>query len=135
MVNYQNGALTCCDMAQMKTLLAQQSNENARRRGNALAEDLKREDAIRWGYSLGVNRRFEILSLAVCPTDVVAVLQHQERDRAQTEWSVAAFDSEKGELRYQHRFTNEPLPGGLLIDSQGTIVVMMLDGSVLCYSG
>ena len=103
----------------------QQSNENARRRGNALAEDLKREDAIRWGYSLGVNRRFEILSLAVCPTDVVAVLQHQERDRAQTEWSVAAFDSEKGELRYQHRFTNEPLPGGLLIDSQGNIVVMM----------
>jgi len=143
MVNYRHGALTCWELAQVKTLLAQQADEKARRRGLVNSErdavgwanELKRSDAIRWGYSLGQKKRFEVLSLAVSPQDVVAVLQHLEGDRAQPEWSLVALDGTTGELRNQHRFTNEPLPGGLLIDSQGRVVVMMLDGSVLCYGG
>ena len=143
MVNYRHGALSCWELAQVKTLLAQQADEKARRRGLVNSErdavgwanELKRSDAIRWGYSLGHKKRFEVLSLAVSPQDVVAVLQHLEGDRAQPEWSLVALDGTTGELRNQHRFTNEPLPGGLLIDSQGRVVVMMLDGSVLCYGG
>ena len=95
--------------------------------------DMTRDETIRWGYSLGRQQRFEVLSLALCPNEVVAVLQHQQEHRAQPEWSVAALDAEAGKMRFQHPFSAEPLPGGLLIEHDGRVVVVMLDGSVLCY--
>jgi hypothetical protein len=133
MVNYQHGALTCCEAAQVKALLAPQVGENAPKISGTVAEQLSRDDTIRWGYSLGREQRFEVLSLAVCAGDVVAVLQHQQGRRAQPEWSVAAWETEAGKPRFQHRFSNEPLPGGLLVEHDGRVVVVMLDGSVLCY--
>ncbi len=133
MVNYQHGALTCCEAAQVQALLAPQVGENAKKISGTVAEQLSRDDTVRWGYSLGREQRFEVLSLAVCTGDVVAVLQHQQGRRAQPEWSVSAWETETGKPRFQHRFSNEPLPGGLLVDHDGRVVVVMLDGSVLCY--
>jgi hypothetical protein len=133
MVNYQHGALTCCEASQVQALLAPQVGENAKKISGTVAEQLSQDDTIRWGYSLGRQQRFEVLSLAVCAGDVVAVLQHQQGRRAQPEWSVAAWETETGKPRFQHHFSNEPLPGGLLVDHDGRVVVVMLDGSVLCY--
>jgi len=134
MVNYQHGALTCSEREKVKALLVgEQADDADRRRGLNVAGQLTRDETIRWGYSLGRQQRFEVLSLALCPNEVVAVLQQQQEHRAQPEWSVAALDAEAGKMRFQHPFSAEPLPGGLLIEHDGRVVVVMLDGSVLCY--
>ena len=133
MVNYQNGALTCSEAAKVRDQLVNRGDEAARRRGEGVADQLTREDTIRWGFSLGRKQRFEVLSLALGPDEVVAVLQHQQEHRAQPEWSVAALDIDEGGLSFQQHFTNEPLPGGLLIEHDGRVVVVMLNGTVYSY--
>ena len=85
------------------------------------------------GIQPGTKAAVRGVSLAICAEDVVAVLQHQQEHRAQPEWSVAAWETEAGKPRFQHHFFNEPLPGGLLVEHDGRVVVVMLDGSVLCY--
>ena len=69
------------------------------------------------------------------PAEAVAVLQFQQGDRAQPQWYVAALDKGDGKPRFRDEFHTEPLPGGLLIDRDGRVAVMMLNGSVICYGG
>ena len=39
-----------------------------------------------------------------------------------------------GKPIFQHELRSDPLPGGLLIDRKGQIIVSLLDGGVLCLS-
>jgi hypothetical protein len=137
MVNLRHGTLACCDASKVKEEIdgkpADRPADDRRRRN--LAAQLQEAGAIRWEYSLGNKDRFEVLSLAVCPDEVVAVLEFQRGDRAQPQWWVAALGMKDGKPGFRDEFHTEPLPGGLLIDRDGRVTVMMLNGSVICYGG
>ena len=70
--------------------------------------------------------------MVVCPNAIVAVVQQQNKNRAQPQWFVAAFDKEKGRRLWQQEIFGKPLPDGLLVDRDGQVVVTMLDGSLIC---
>ena len=139
LVNFRHGTLACCEAGQVKDgiarMLADRPADDRRRRNRNLAGQLQEAGAIRWEYSLGDKDRFEVLSLALCPEEVIAVLQFRQGDRAQPQWYVAALGMEDGKPRFRDEFHSEPLPGGLLIDREGRVAVMMLNGSVICYGG
>ena len=135
MVNYQNGKLTCYDSNQVADRLQKgfpSSEDKPRRRRAALAEVFDAEGAVRWQSDLGESNKFEALSLAVCPNAIVAVMQYQQKYRSQPQWFVVAFDAEDGIIYWRHEIDSEPLPGGLLVDRGGQILVTMLKGDVLC---
>ena len=139
LVNFRNGTVACCDAGKfdegIRGMLAERENNDRRRRNASLASRLIETKAIRWEYRLGDENRFEVLSLAVCPNGVVAVLQLLEGDRAQPQWFLAVLDLENGKPRYRDELHSEPLPGGLLVDRDGGVMVSMLDGSVIGYAG
>jgi len=97
-----------------------------------VAGSLSSLQAIRWQNDLDQANKFEAVSLAVCPTTIVAVLKYQSRHRAQPEWYVVAFNAENGESHFEHKLTSAPLPDGLLVDRDGQIIVCMLNGDVHC---
>ena len=98
----------------------------------SLADDFAAAGALRWQSDLGESNKFEAVSLVVCPNAIVAVIQQQQKNRAQPQWYVAAFEKEKGRKLWQQEINGKPLPDGLLVDRDGQIVVTMLDGSLLC---
>ena len=67
--------------------------------------------------------KFETVSIVACPESVVAVVKYQMRFRAQPQWFVAALAVGNGRVLFQHELHTEPLPGGLLIDKDGQIIV------------
>ena len=71
------------------------------------------------------------MSLVVGPNAIVAVVQHQQKYRAQPQWFVVAFDQGSGKATWRHEIKDEPLPGGLLINRDGRIVVTTLAGNLL----
>ncbi len=135
LVNFLHGKLTCADAEKVSEQLSRSSDNQSRPIAGArrsLADDFAATGALRWQSDLGESNKFEAISLVVCPNAIVAVIQQQQKNRAQPQWYVAAFDKAKGRKLWQQEINGKPLPDGLLVDRDGQIVVTMLDGSLLC---
>ena len=130
LVNFKNGLLTCCDTGALSERITAGLEGTNRR--NTLAANLAQKKAIRWQSSLGETNKFEAMSLAVCPNMVVAVVQHQQKYRAQPQWFAVAFDKSTGKESWRQEIRDEPQPGGLLVDRSGRVVITTLRGSLLC---
>jgi len=133
LVNFKHGLLTCCDTS--KVLERINADEPAKGSRGTVASDLSKTKAIRWQSSLGESNKFEAMSLVVGPNAIVAVVQHQQKYRAQPQWFVVAFDQASGKATWRHEVKDEPLPGGLLVDRDGRIVVTTLAGNLLSLVG
>ncbi len=132
LVNYRNGRLTCCDAKKVSNRVTEGvPATNNRRRRPSLAEAFV-ADGARWQTDLGEPNKFETVSLAVSPNAVVAVVQHQQKYRAQPQRYVIAFNVESGAVLWRHEIAEHPLPGGLLIDRDGRVVVTTISGSMIC---
>jgi outer membrane protein assembly factor BamB len=138
LVNFRDGKLTCCDASKVADRIEKGPTPPERpgpRFWYGLANEFDRDGAVRWVSDLGEPDEFEVVSLAVCPDAVVAVVKFQPRHQAYPQWSVAALRSQDGtELWFwRHNLPSTPLPGGLLVGREGQVVVTMLDGSVLSF--
>jgi outer membrane protein assembly factor BamB len=136
LVNYRNGKLTCCDADKVKQRVAAgyiKRPGNQRRRRANLADSFV-ADGPRWQTDLGEPNKFETVSLAIAANAAIAVVQQQQKYRAQPQRYVLAFDSKTGRTIWRHELFEEPIPGGLLIDRDGSVVVTTLNGSVVCFS-
>ncbi|MHC4353247.1 MAG: PQQ-binding-like beta-propeller repeat protein [Planctomycetota bacterium] len=133
LVNLRDGKLTCWDAAKTAERITKglPVPERLSRHRSGLAEALKGDNAIRWASDMD-QKEFEVVSLAVCPTSVVAVLKYQAPARAHPEWFLVAFNSQNGTPYWFWRYPLQatPLPGGLLVGRDGQIVLTMLDGTV-----
>ncbi|MHC4404354.1 MAG: PQQ-binding-like beta-propeller repeat protein, partial [Planctomycetota bacterium] len=134
LVNFRNGKLICCDGEKVVERVKKgfpPTNKPGRRQWNALAGAFQSDGAVRWVSDLG-EQEFEVVSLAVCPASVVAVVKYQVRARAHPQWSLIAVNSQNGTPYWFWRYplSSNPLPGGLLVGSEGQVVVTMLNGNV-----
>lgn len=77
-----------------------------------LAKSLLDEGELKWREDFG--EQFEVLSLALTPTAVVAVVRNQDMLRSQRQWWASAFRGDTGRLMLRLELPSEPLPGGLL---------------------
>jgi outer membrane protein assembly factor BamB len=138
MVNFQNGELTCCEADKVQARLEKgypKRPAGTRRFRLNLSAAFKTDGAVRWTSDLGESNKFEALSLAVCPNAILAVVQFQQKYRAQPQWYVVAFDKQKGAPLWRQELRDEPLPGGLLVDRDGRVIVSMLAGGLTCFAG
>ncbi|MHC4494274.1 MAG: outer membrane protein assembly factor BamB family protein, partial [Planctomycetota bacterium] len=134
LVNFRDGKLICCDgdkaLERIEKGLPKTATP-AQRRWLGLANALERNKEIRWSSDLD-QKEFEVVSLAVCPTSVVAVVKYQARARAHPEWFLVAVNSQNGTPYWFWRYPlqSKPLPGGLLVGRDGQIVLTMLNGNI-----
>ena len=134
LVNFRNGKLTCFDADNALRRVKEGFPKTDRprpQRWRALADAFRKDEGVRWESNLG-EQEFELVSLAVCPTSVVAVVKYQVRIRAHPQWFLVALNSRSGTPYWFWRYPlpSKPLPGGLLIDRDGRVIVTMLNGNV-----
>ena len=135
LVNFKHGSITCYDTDRvLEQMQIGVEGPSDRRRGRtSLTDALRDADAVRWETNLGESNKFEAVSLVVCPNAVIAVVRNQQKFRSQPQWYLTALEAKSGRLMFQRELRGDPLPGGLLVDRDGRIVVTMLDGRVLGY--
>jgi outer membrane protein assembly factor BamB len=135
LVNFKHGKITCIDAKKATARIEQGRGKvpGGRRRWLFnLANAFERDASILWQTDLDQSEKFEAISLAVTPGQVVAVVQFQQQFRAQPEWQVVAVDAENGRQIFRQTLHQEPLPGGLLVGPKGEIVVTFLEGGLAC---
>lgn len=135
MVNFKHGKVTCCDADKVAERIGQgydDTRSDRRPPFASLAAALVSEGAVRWQTDLDQSM-FEAISLAVCPNAIVGVVRYQQQARAQPQWFLVALDTKDGRTLAQRELQGDPLPGGLLVDRDGQVIVTMLDGDVVCF--
>jgi hypothetical protein len=64
---------------------------------------------------------------------LVAVARYQDIRRAVPQYFVVSLNPEDGSQISQAELPSEPLPGGLLIDRKGRVIVNLLNGNLACF--
>ena len=113
-----------------------QTGNPAARRWRGLATELDAGAGPRWKSDLSSPNKFEVLSLALTPDRVLAVVQFQDWTRAHPQWQLVAFQKNDGTpiWFWRHNLPLEPLPGGLAIGRQGQVIVAALNGTVASFA-
>ena len=139
MVNFRHGKLTCLDANIVAQRMRERSGADDRPRGDRpgsrfynLALAMQQDGGVLWQTDLGQPNKFEVVSLAVCPNAIVAVVGHQVRVRAQPQWFAVALKAEDGKQLWKKELRGKPLPGGLLVDRAGQVIITMLGGDIRC---
>ena len=134
LINFKFGKIACLNTDDVLAGMTEGLPKNSdRRRWVNLTDEMREADKARWESDLGEGNKFEAVALVVCPNAVLSVVKHQLKFRARPQWYLAALDAKNGKPLWQQELRGEPLPGGLLVDRHGLIVVTMLDGSLITF--
>ncbi|NNE90865.1 MAG: PQQ-binding-like beta-propeller repeat protein [Verrucomicrobiales bacterium] len=134
--NFKYGKITALDTAAVSEK-AQKGFEEGPNRNNRWTRNvvsaLTSRGEERWQSNLGDSGKFETLSLAVAPNAVITVARYQDLRRAMPQHFLTAMNPKNGKQLWQTELLDEPLPGALIVDHEGRILVNFLDGSVACF--
>jgi outer membrane protein assembly factor BamB len=139
LIDSRSGRLACYgadDVAAQIEKGFPKTGNPAARRWQGLWSEIDAGAGARWKSDLNNPNKFEVLSLAMTPDRVVAVVQFQDWTRAHPQWQLAAFGKDDGTPIWFWRrdLPLEPLPGGLAIGRQGQVIVAALDGTVASFA-
>jgi len=76
----------------------------------------------------------ETVSLAAASNSVVVVCETPVEYSRNSRWTVRCLDRAQGRVVWEHELSSPALPGGLLIDREGRVVVVQEDGRVACFA-
>ncbi|MFH1741969.1 MAG: PQQ-binding-like beta-propeller repeat protein [bacterium] len=77
----------------------------------------------------------DTISVALVSNAVLTVGQSMLPRQLKTVTTVSAFDPDDGSVLWQNILPSPAIPGGLLVDRNGRVLVVMADGSVTCFAG
>ena len=81
----------------------------------------------------GRLRESDAVSLAIAKNAVVEVYETPIIRHRNSRWSLRVMEPADGKVVWEQLLPSPALPGGLLVDRQGRIVVVMENGTVACY--
>ncbi|MBW8040078.1 MAG: PQQ-binding-like beta-propeller repeat protein [Planctomycetes bacterium] len=85
---------------------------------NWIAQELKDSDTV---------------AFVIAKNAVLAAIREQRPRALSSNWTLAGLNPETGKVMWRKRLPSAVLPGGLLVDRHGRIIVVHEDGSVSCF--
>jgi outer membrane protein assembly factor BamB/ubiquinone/menaquinone biosynthesis C-methylase UbiE len=104
------------EKASPKDLRQQREYANAKR--SWTAEELKDSDTV---------------AFVIANNAVLTVFEQQRPRSLSSTWTLAGLDPQTGRVMWRQRLSSAALPGGLLVDRHGRIIIVHEDGSVSCF--
>lgn len=133
--NFKYGRITALETATVADKVTEGFGTDATRNrfARTIVNTLTARDDVRWQSNLGDSNGFEALSIAVAKNAVVSVARYQDLRRAVPQYFLTTLNLQNGNPLSQVELPAEPLPGGVAIDRDGRIIVVMLNGDVACF--
>ncbi|MFH1744310.1 MAG: PQQ-binding-like beta-propeller repeat protein [bacterium] len=77
----------------------------------------------------------DTISIAAAPNAILAVGESPMSRKLKVASTVCALNPQDGSTFWRHKIPSASIPGGFLVDRDGRVVVVMEDGSIICYAG
>lgn len=78
-------------------------------------------------------RDSDAVAFVVAKNTIITVLEKQRHRALSSNWTLAGLDPKTGKVIWTKTLRSAALPGGLLVDRHGRIIVVHEDGSVSCF--
>ncbi len=107
-------------------------------RGPLMCLDAQKVDQWIRKQRTGVKERWKAnsilnsVSVVIAGNAVVAAGEAGRGSGSPTRWTVRAFDINDGKMLWAESLSSAPLPGGLCVDRDGRVIVVLEQGKVLC---
>jgi outer membrane protein assembly factor BamB/ubiquinone/menaquinone biosynthesis C-methylase UbiE len=75
----------------------------------------------------------DAVAFAIAKNTIVTAMEKQRPRALASDWTLVGLDPETGKLSWRQRLPSTVMPGGLLINRHGQVVVVHEDGSVSCF--
>ncbi len=75
----------------------------------------------------------DTVAFVIAKNAILAAIQEQRPRSLSSNWTLAGLNPETGKVMWRKRLASAVLPGGLLVDRHGRIIVVHEDGSVSCF--
>jgi len=75
----------------------------------------------------------DAVAFAVARNTIITVMEKQQPRALASDWTLVGLDPETGKVSWRQRLPSAAMPGGLLVNRTGQIVVVHEDGSVSCF--
>ena len=75
----------------------------------------------------------DTVAFVIAKNTVLTALEIQRPRSLSSNWTLAGLDPETGKVMWKQRLPSAALPGGILVDRHGRIIVVHEDGSVRCF--
>jgi outer membrane protein assembly factor BamB len=75
----------------------------------------------------------DAVAFVIAKNAVITALEQQRPRSLSSNWTLAGLNPETGKVMWSKRLPSAVLPGGLLVDRHGRIIVVHEDGSVSCF--
>ena len=93
----------------------------------------KLDSRARWTF--GGTTDTDVVSLAMAPNAVLGVSESWVLRDRHSRWVVQALNPDDGSLVWEQELDGPALSGGLLVDRDGRVIVVLADGRLACYAG
>jgi outer membrane protein assembly factor BamB/SAM-dependent methyltransferase len=77
----------------------------------------------------------DTIALAIAGKSVLAVCEVPQPRQLATRWRICCMNAEDGRRVWERDLPAAGLAGGLLVDREGRVIVVMANGAVACYGG
>jgi len=98
--------------------LRQQSGYASTLKKNWMAQELKDSDTV---------------AFVIAKNTILTAMETQRPRSLFSDWILAGLDRQTGKVMWKQRLHSAALPGGILVDRHGRIIVVHEDGSVSCF--
>jgi outer membrane protein assembly factor BamB len=95
--------------------------------------DPKRRPAPKWVAN--ALKGSDVVSMAIARDAILAVCATPKFRDWRSNWRLCLLDRASGALKSQQNLPSDALPGGLLVDRDGRVVVVMQDGRIAAFGG
>jgi hypothetical protein len=75
----------------------------------------------------------DAVAFAIAKNVILTVFEKQRPRSLSSNWILAGLDPETGKIMWRQQLPSAALPGGILIDRHGRVIVVHEDGSVSCF--
>ena len=96
-------------------------------------EKIPESDWVSKKEATGRLRESGAVSFALAKNAVLEVYETLVVRHRKSRWTLRAMEPDNGKLLWEQRLPSPALPGGLLVDRQGRVIVVMENGTVACY--
>ena len=75
----------------------------------------------------------DTVAFVITKTAIITALEEQRPRTLSSNWTLAGLNPETGKVMWKQRLTSSVLPGGILVDRHGRIIIVHEDGSISCF--
>ena len=133
MANGPRSAPVCVENAALISFMEKATGADLRGRQTDARPQQSVHDTFKRKWTAQGFEGGDVVAFAMAKNTIVTAMEKQRPRALASDWTLVGLDPQTGQVSWRQRLPSAVMPGGLLVNRHGQVVVVHEDGSVSCF--